>query len=300
MSNRKFHFDYFACSPVSLRNIRLHQIGELFCEPGFTVEEHDQWCHEISYIVSGKGSFFIDGKELPVRAGDIVLSPRGCVHSIETDSREAMLYAYMGFDFAENTEKEYEPILKMFENPGNLRAKDNGDAEYLFARCMNELYGREDECWYTMMNSWVDAVLATACRAFGSGTEKACSALEFSTESRADAAVSAATRYIDSHVYELLNVSEVCEKLGYSKYYLSHTYKEKTGITLQQYLARKKILTAVALLENPIYTITMAAETLKYSDVSSFSRAFKRIMGVSPQAYMKNRKENRDNPVRQV
>ena len=38
-------------------DILVYQIGEMRCVNGYSVPEHNQWCHEISYVISGEGVF---------------------------------------------------------------------------------------------------------------------------------------------------------------------------------------------------------------------------------------------------
>ena len=42
--------------------ITLYQVGELSCISGYTVPPHKQWCHEISYVISGEGLFTTNGE----------------------------------------------------------------------------------------------------------------------------------------------------------------------------------------------------------------------------------------------
>lgn len=54
-----YHFDNVMPESKRYGFIRLYQIGELQCGPGYEVPLHLQPCAEISYIVSGKGTFQI-------------------------------------------------------------------------------------------------------------------------------------------------------------------------------------------------------------------------------------------------
>ncbi|WP_420872065.1 cupin domain-containing protein [Cohnella rhizosphaerae] len=78
-NNRKdFHFDhiYFE-NPQRFGSIRLFQVGDLSCQGGYVVNEHEQFCYELSYIVSGRGWFKAGGASHAVKEGDIVLNVPG-------------------------------------------------------------------------------------------------------------------------------------------------------------------------------------------------------------------------------
>lgn len=54
--NSKFHFDnLFYFDPVKLGPFILYQIGDIYTNARYAGEPHVQVCHEISFIVSGRG-----------------------------------------------------------------------------------------------------------------------------------------------------------------------------------------------------------------------------------------------------
>ena len=60
---------------------------------------------------------------------------------------------------------------------------------------------------------------------------------------------------------------------GYSSSYLSHLFKEKTGMTLQSYLARKKIERGVELMKSGCYSWTqIALEPVSYTHLDVYKR----------------------------
>ena len=92
-----YHFNNNIPESKRFGFIRLYQIGELQCSPGYEVPRHNQPCAEISYIVSGKGVFECNGKTVPVEAGDLFLNQVADVHAIYSDPREDLRYLYLGF-----------------------------------------------------------------------------------------------------------------------------------------------------------------------------------------------------------
>ena len=92
-------------------------------------------------------------------------------------------------------------------------------------------------------------------------------------------------RYIDEHLFTMNNLLEMAEELGYSYNYLSHLFRRKTGMTIQMYVNRKKIETSTSYLKDEQYSITEIAAMLNYDCIQSFSKAFRRSMGVSPTEY---------------
>ena len=91
--------------------------------------------------------------------------------------------------------------------------------------------------------------------------------------------------YIDNNAENIKNIGELSKTLGYSSCYLSHIFKNRMGITLQQYLCEKKIEESIKLIESKKQTITSVSQHLGFSSPQSFSKTFKRIKGICPQQY---------------
>ncbi len=84
----------------------------------------------------------------------------------------------------------------------------------------------------------------------------------------------------------------ISEKLGYEYTYLSNTFSEVKGITIQQYIIQHKIERVKELLLYDELTLTEIAYKLNYSSVSHLSNQFKKITGLTP-TYFKSLKEKR-------
>ncbi len=101
--------------------------------------------------------------------------------------------------------------------------------------------------------------------------------------------VYAIVKYVDDHLYSIHNLSDMAKELGYSYNYLSHLFRRKTGTTIQSYVSRKKIEKSTELLSNAHYSVTEIAALLNYDCIQSFSKAFKKAMGVSPTEYRESK-----------
>jgi YesN/AraC family two-component response regulator len=97
-------------------------------------------------------------------------------------------------------------------------------------------------------------------------------------------------KYVDLNIEKPLTVHGIAESLGYSIYHISHTFKEKTNITLQDYIANKKTEKAKEMMLRGRLTLTEIADKLGYMSIQSFSRSFKKKEGVSPSEYINNSK----------
>lgn len=84
----------------------------------------------------------------------------------------------------------------------------------------------------------------------------------------------------------------ISEKLGYEYTYLSNTFSEVKGITIQQYIILHKIERVKELLLYDELSLTEIAYKLHYSSVSHLSNQFKKITGLTP-TYFKTLKDKK-------
>jgi len=87
--------------------------------------------------------------------------------------------------------------------------------------------------------------------------------------------------YLNQHYTEDITLDFLEEKFFLSKYHLCRIFHNTTGLTVHEYL-RKKRLAYVRELKSNGATLTDAAITAGYKDYSSFYRAYHKEYGVSP------------------
>ena len=88
------------------------------------------------------------------------------------------------------------------------------------------------------------------------------------------------------------------KKLGYDYTYMSNTFSEIKGMTLQQFIIINKIERIKELLLYDELNLTEIAFKLNYSSIAHLSNQFKKNTGFSPSDYKKmnlSRKENLEN-----
>lgn len=86
---------------------------------------------------------------------------------------------------------------------------------------------------------------------------------------------------------ESFSIEVLADSLNISKSYLSRLYKDETGESVWNYVIRVRIARAKELLIHTDNTNYGIAKAIGYSSEYHFSRAFSKIVGVSPSAYKK-------------
>ena len=84
------------------------------------------------------------------------------------------------------------------------------------------------------------------------------------------------------------NVSELAAVCGFSRRHMGRMFKQTTGRTLHKYVEAVRFERAQRLLQEQRLSIKEIAHVLGFSGVSSFSSAFTRLAGLSPQRYRQN------------
>ena len=91
----------------------------------------------------------------------------------------------------------------------------------------------------------------------------------------------------------------IARALGYDYSYLSNLFSSEEGITIEKYFVQQKIEKAKELLSYDELSLTEISYQLDYSSVQHLSNQFKKITGLTPSQY-KKQKEKLRNPLDKV
>jgi len=97
--------------------------------------------------------------------------------------------------------------------------------------------------------------------------------------------------YLHQNYENNLSRREVAQAVGVSENYLSQIFHHELGITPWEYLNRLRILKAREYLRGTCQSVTEIACRVGFNDPAYFSRVFKKVLGVSPQAYRSRAKK---------
>ena len=101
--------------------------------------------------------------------------------------------------------------------------------------------------------------------------------------------VELAMEYIRSHFQEDLTVAKLAQYVGLNRSYLTTVFQNTINMSPQQYLMRFRMEWAAKMLCEDKLTVGEIARSCGYPDPLTFSKAFKRTLGVTPTQY---RREN--------
>ncbi|MEP4079944.1 helix-turn-helix domain-containing protein [Haloferula sp.] len=102
--------------------------------------------------------------------------------------------------------------------------------------------------------------------------------------------VSKALHHIDNHLDDNLAVKKMAELANLSAYKLDLRIRTIFGVTIGQYITRRRIEYACHLLERTNESLSIIALECGYSDQSAFTRQFRQSVGIPPGTYRDSKK----------
>ena len=94
--------------------------------------------------------------------------------------------------------------------------------------------------------------------------------------------VTKAKIFINEHQDEEITLRQVSSAVNTSAFYFCKMFKQATGLTFTDYLARIRVEKVKNLLQNPHKRISEAAFEAGFQSLSQFNRVFRKIAGQSP------------------
>ena len=91
--------------------------------------------------------------------------------------------------------------------------------------------------------------------------------------------------YIEMNLDKKIRAADMAALVGYTEYYLTHKFKEETGLSVTDYIKFVKIERAKVLLKSTDQTVQDIATALSFSTRNYFSRIFQEVTGQTPMEY---------------
>jgi AraC family transcriptional regulator of arabinose operon len=235
---------------------------------------------QIIYIAAGKGHFILDGKEVIVPAGSMVLF----------QPKQVQDYFYYGKDktqvwFVHFTGREVRNILRHYEIPTDgyiLHTGISREYEDLFRRMRDELvrcsWGYEEMLTYLFRE-----LLMTMHRRM---TENAPRVSGFIQDE-----IDRARAFFDEHYNEEISIEQYAVSRNMSTSWFNRSFRSAVGTSPMQYILDVRIRNAQTLLETTDYSVTSIAALVGYENPMYFSRLFRKAKGLSPSKYRKTFRE---------
>ncbi len=252
---------------------------------------------EIMYVCQGGITHYIDGKELTMEQGDMLLLNQHVRHGVRRAEYEDIGINFIAlpefFDIPLQMLKEQNVIADFLLNTFRY---NHPVSHYLLFRLGNQ------KAIENLMENMIRSIIEgnpgeDSINQYSMGLVflyliKHMGHLEHnSSQCYKDVVVQATMKYIDTW-YRTANLGKVAQDFNLTVSALSKMIKNQTGYTFQEHLMRKRFQKAVIYLVETELPADEIAVNVGYENISFFYRQFKQRYGMTPRQYRIAHKED--------
>lgn len=244
-------------------------------EPEYHIRrENGLISHQFLFVKSGEGELSIGGKTIPMKTGCLFYVAPGIPHEYYPLGEEfttywlvfrgeyaSQLMNTLGFaDYVVNKDANTEQLVHIFG--------------MMYAAAKNSVSGNED-CSKLLY----EYILAARKLLFADISEKAL----------LGSPVEPAVLWIDNHLSEDITLEQLAQTAGVSLQHFCRLFRARTGMRPMEFIARKRISHAKALLENSDISVAEIGRMTGYENPTYFGMVFRKYEGISPLEYRKRK-----------
>ena len=238
----------------------------------FPGESHDML--ELTYVDRGSMHSVVDGTDLVLEQGDMVLYGPGQWHMQYADIGVAPRFVTVSFEAAG----------QLPDTLFNRKLKVPQAVLTILNQMLRE-QERSDPHAEDMILSLLSQLLITLQREAGSAPEKLRTAHAVHSENEI---IRRAQQHISANVRQKLSVPAVARHVDVSPSYLTALFHKHLQIAPGEYIRRIKLQESKQMIRENTMNFTEIAAALQYSTVHHFSRQFKEKFGITPTEYAKS------------
>ena len=248
---------------------------------GATVGFHYHEFYKLVFLLSGSGSYNVEGRHYQLVSGDVLLVGSRCVHRphFEPGIMYERVIVYISPELLRAGSMNEFSLESLFsgEKGHVLRSGD------VFRRKMLAMTAQLEA---EMASGELGAAVLARCILFEMlvriGREMAVGVAALPGPSLPkDEKISEILRYIDGNLAENLSIDELASRFYISKYHMMRRFREETGSSIHTYLSDKRLLLARDLINEGL-SATDACFRSGFHSYSAFSRAYGKLFGVTP------------------
>ena len=266
--------DYFAGLPdptlVIPKNILLFSRQGIF-EPELGVEHHH---HRLLLIIClrGKGSVIVDHQVADLTPGHALLIMPNQFHHFTHLVDSELLWAFLSFELDEEDIFNL-PKGRMLEmSPFQLTCMKQVSENYKLAAESKTIAPTVTILTALLLSSFENATPLDKI------TDKL-------PKESSHQLIQEVTSYVNDHITETIHISDVAKYLGFSESHLRSRFQKAAGVGLGAYIRRLRLYRARTLMLTSDLRLQEIAEKCGYDSIYTFSRAFRREIGISPSYY---------------
>ena len=251
---------------------------------------HHHDLYEMMYIINGSTTFYIEDKKYELTEGDMVLIAPNVLHKLVKFNSDTCDRVIINFTHAHANKftTENTNLLKVFdliEQKGmhkisffpEKRKRLETVFEIMNKCLLSDDYGEDLRCDIAYLE-----IMLTINRVYMRLPDE-----ELIQKDILNPYVTKVIEYINTNIDKKIQLSDLATHLSLSVSRLSHVFKEVTGISIINYIIKKRLILAKELLKSG-ENIKSVYNKCGFPDEASFFRYFKKEYNITPKKYALN------------
>ncbi|OMF85021.1 AraC family transcriptional regulator [Paenibacillus sp. FSL R7-0337] len=269
-------------------------------EPGFTFRiqkcplTHDYYVHshdfsELVVILSGHAIHIIEGREVPVKAGQVFLIHSNVSHGYKNvDGIEYVNVMFQPEQLLQQSELRLlpgfqalfyiEPFYRKemyFKGMLSLEAGQLREATRLLDQILEE-HDRRPEGYRLMIRTYFTALVGMLSRYYQNSS---------SHEDNKALRIGETVTYIEEHFLQPITLQSMADRAYMSTRQFLRVFTRNYQTTPMDYVIRKRLDYSCTLLRSPGLSISQVALDSGFHDQNYYSRQFRKVFNCSPSQY---------------
>ena len=255
-----------ACN-IDFAHVQMGYLSHRISTPQWRIAPGTIQFIDLSYIIKGSATYYIDGIAHKVTAGDLVCIQHGTHREARHHADDPMECYSLNFQLSDL--RTNEPMALPFGHVTHLGMRPHlvvlFEALYQTWLLKAPRYRLQTRGYSLLILSELFLILQHENQL-----------------ANADLRVRKAVSYITEHFREPLSVQMLADLVQLNPVYFCNLFKKSMGTSVNQFIRYIRMNRAEMLLSEGNYRISEVAELCGFSNVFYFSRLFKQYKGVSP------------------
>ena len=264
------------------------KIDRITREAGFQMKtSHEHPFYDITYLINGECTCFVNHSIYKLSKGDLIIIPPGDIHRSTFHGKIPVERYVLSFREEElNWIRSLigDEIVSKSLKTGviSIPSKRRDYIEALLNKLLFESEGQDILSPAFIQAGLLELLLfMIRCQQYENNVYK-----EIDVDNQLMQEIAT---YIYEHYDKKITLDDMAERFHISRSYLSKKFKQATGFGFKEYLVNVRIKNACRLLLETNHSITDIAFECGFNDSNYFGDAFRRIKGIAPNKYRRNK-----------
>lgn len=220
---------------------------------------HTHNCYEIVYFAAGDGKVFINGEIYQVSTGSYCIIPPYAEHVEKLEGYGEIFF--VGFEFSSSSYSLQQ---------GNYYINTIAEQS-----CFNNIFDefKEQQTGFDIAAEYLLRLFLVALLRNANANNLKCKNLKYIKE------------YIEQYADQKINIGQLASFSGYSSDYFRHIFRQKFGLSPQEYMINVRLENAKRLLKTSKLSCTEIAYICGFSNSAQMTSMFKKKYGKTPKTF---------------